>query len=537
MLKVLHTDKAQAALGYSINSSDREVEDTAVADEFRSLLSNARRKGAQVTASDSLDAISLAMAVQSLSTRPPSAVEQGEKTGNYQANEAANGAEHEELLGADDAAVSSNYSPLGEANQRPDTAGSSDSTSEQLLAGRQDQPELSARASSDGSAQAADTAVEDAVAVAPVAVEQWAKEVVGELDGVTAEKAPLGEAGEVVTEQTATSNLIPEQVANKQMRPVVEGAVGPEKVGLQESSNEQLVLVTEADQGAAVAQSSEEPASSLLAKDRDELASPIKVNIQPQVTKDPEIIPFIADSAAAMIRRSNEVSAQMMMLRQAFESLRAGSRREAVSGLGSAGGAGNSGSAALGGAFKGSQADSSPVREKPQQPLSRSATFRMLERVNATLKEAARARDGKTISLHLEPVDLGRIKVDVSLKEGALHARLTPESAQVGQALREHAHELQAALRRLGLDVEKVTVNVSADNQGNDFSADQQTLGDGKGFQGNRNNMPQDQRQVAENTFGNELAERGEQVGEHAEVALKEAKKARVLSWRDNWVA
>jgi flagellar hook-length control protein FliK len=161
----------------------------------------------------------------------------------------------------------------------------------------------------------------------------------------------------------------------------------------------------------------------------------------------------------------------------------------------------------------------------------------LLERVNATLKEAARARDGKTISLHLEPVDLGRIKVDVSLKDGALHARLTPESAQVGQALREHAHELQAALRKLGLDVEKVTVNVSADAQGKEFSPEQQNLGDGKGFQDNRNNMPHGAGQLAENTFGNELADRGEQVGEQVEVALKEAKTSSALSWRDNWVA
>jgi flagellar hook-length control protein FliK len=264
------------------------------------------------------------------------------------------------------------------------------------------------------------------------------------------------------------------------------------------------------------------------------------VNIQPQVIKDPEIIPFIVDNPASMLKRTNEVSAQMMMLRQAFESLRTGSSREAGLGIGTTGapaGGGNLGSGAAGGAFKGAPNDPSAVREKTQQPLSRSATYRLLERVNATLKEAARARDGKTISLHLEPVDLGRIKVDVSLKDGALHARLTPESAQVGQALREHAHELQAALRKLGLDVEKVTVNVSADAQGKEFSPEQQNLGDGKGFQDNRNNMPHGAGQLAENTFGNELADRGEQVGEQVEVALKEAKTSSALSWRDNWVA
>jgi flagellar hook-length control protein FliK len=131
----------------------------------------------------------------------------------------------------------------------------------------------------------------------------------------------------------------------------------------------------------------------------------------------------------------------------------------------------------------------------------------MLERVEATLKEAARGRDGKTISLHLEPVDLGKVKVDVSLREGTLHARISPDNQQVAQALREHSHELQGALRKLGLEVDSVTVSVTVDEFSGEMNTGQQ-MTDGRSFQDNRNNVPFERGQLADNTIGNELAVR-----------------------------
>jgi flagellar hook-length control protein FliK len=135
----------------------------------------------------------------------------------------------------------------------------------------------------------------------------------------------------------------------------------------------------------------------------------------------------------------------------------------------------------------------------------------MLERVEATLKEAARSRDGKTISLRLDPAQLGRVKVDVSLREGALHARITPENRQVLASLREHAHELQGALRKLGLNVDSVTVTVTSDG-GQEMSDFGKELNHGKSFQQDRNNMPDEAQQVPEKTIGSELAE-GSTVG------------------------
>jgi flagellar hook-length control protein FliK len=91
---------------------------------------------------------------------------------------------------------------------------------------------------------------------------------------------------------------------------------------------------------------------------------------------------------------------------------------------------------------------------------SRIQPSKLLERIEATLKEAARSRDGKTISLRLDPPDLGAVKVDVTIRDGGLHARVTADNAQVASVIREKAYELQSMLRKLGLAVEKVTISV-----------------------------------------------------------------------------
>jgi hypothetical protein len=95
--------------------------------------------------------------------------------------------------------------------------------------------------------------------------------------------------------------------------------------------------------------------------------------------------------------------------------------------------------------------------------LSRVVALKTLEKVERALEEVARSKDGKTISLNLEPVNLGKVKVDVSIRDGNLHARLSAESSDVRQLLREHAHELQALLRKLGLHVDTVAVSVSSE--------------------------------------------------------------------------
>jgi flagellar hook-length control protein FliK len=144
------------------------------------------------------------------------------------------------------------------------------------------------------------------------------------------------------------------------------------------------------------------------------------------------------------------------------------------------------------------------LKDSPKA-LPKGLAVRTLERVESALKEAAKSRDGKTLSFRLDPPQLGQVKVDVSLREGALHARLVPENQQVGMLLKERAAELQSTLRRLGLNVESVTVSVGSESSSTS-SGNGQRSSDGKTFQDERNNMPGSNAQVPENTVGNELA-------------------------------
>lgn len=141
----------------------------------------------------------------------------------------------------------------------------------------------------------------------------------------------------------------------------------------------------------------------------------------------------------------------------------------------------------------------SAARSRAQSNMAR-----MLERVDATLKEAARSRDGKSITLKLDPVDLGKVRVDVTLRDGKLHAKITPDNQDVMQSLRENAHDLQASLRKLGLEVDSVSVSIGLERFEDGESAQQ--FAGGSSFQEEGHNLPFEDGQVPENMFGNKFA-------------------------------
>lgn len=141
---------------------------------------------------------------------------------------------------------------------------------------------------------------------------------------------------------------------------------------------------------------------------------------------------------------------------------------------------------------------------KTSRPNQRSNMARMLQRVSETLKEAARSRDGKSITLKLDPVDLGKVRVDVSLREGRLHAKITPDNQEVMQSLRENAHDLQASLRKLGLTVDSVSVSIGFERF--EEEGNPQNLHSGSTFQDEGHNLPFEEGQVPENMFGNDIA-------------------------------
>ena len=106
--------------------------------------------------------------------------------------------------------------------------------------------------------------------------------------------------------------------------------------------------------------------------------------------------------------------------------------------------------------------------------LPRSQVTSMMSRVENALKEIARSKDGKTISIKLNPEELGSVKIDVSIRDGKLHARLTAENPSVNQSLREKATELQQILRNSGIEVDEISVSVGSNKESFDDFAQQQ---------------------------------------------------------------
>ena len=139
--------------------------------------------------------------------------------------------------------------------------------------------------------------------------------------------------------------------------------------------------------------------------------------------------------------------------------------------------------------LSGSEQSQKGESAKNSKPLTRTQSLATLERVESALQKAAESKDGTQISLRLDPPNLGSVKVDVSFKEGSLHARISADSAQVLQLLRDKAPELQVVLRKLGLDVDKVSVSVNSGDLGhfNEGSDGKQGGSDKKGG----NNFPQ----------------------------------------------
>jgi flagellar hook-length control protein FliK len=221
-----------------------------------------------------------------------------------------------------------------------------------------------------------------------------------------------------------------------------------------------------------------------------------------EVQPKPDFLPPVGGS---QVQAVNEAAIQLAALQQAFEQLRnPGGADRPNSELS----AGRPQSNQISGVAAGSDARglSNDVPARSARSLPKAMLYKAFERVESALKEVARSKDGKTLSIRLDPVDLGKVKVDVSLRDGGLHARIVPENAQVLAALRERAHELQSSLRKLGLDVDTITVAVSSESNesltNGSFSSD-----DGKSFRDQWTNLPGKQGQDIETTIGNEIAD------------------------------
>jgi hypothetical protein len=109
-----------------------------------------------------------------------------------------------------------------------------------------------------------------------------------------------------------------------------------------------------------------------------------------------------------------------------------------------------------------------PNAQQSREPVERSRIIRAIARIEKSLKGLVDTKEAKSVSLRLDPPSLGSMTVEISFRDGELHARLAPELPQVAAVLRERSHELHAALRKMGLSVDQVRVSIESAGRGFD---------------------------------------------------------------------
>jgi hypothetical protein len=97
---------------------------------------------------------------------------------------------------------------------------------------------------------------------------------------------------------------------------------------------------------------------------------------------------------------------------------------------------------------------------------------KMIEKIANLAEEVERSKDGRSLSIRIDPPHLGKIKVDMTLKDGSVHTRLTAESALVAHFLRERGDELQALIRKALPFLDQATIGFSmvGDSDGEDLA-------------------------------------------------------------------
>jgi flagellar hook-length control protein FliK len=85
----------------------------------------------------------------------------------------------------------------------------------------------------------------------------------------------------------------------------------------------------------------------------------------------------------------------------------------------------------------------------PHVPVEQSVAEQVVTRVSALRLEAGRSE----LSIDLHPLELGRLRVELTLEDGSLRVALRAESGATGDLLRRAVPELRAALEEAGLGV------------------------------------------------------------------------------------
>ena len=91
----------------------------------------------------------------------------------------------------------------------------------------------------------------------------------------------------------------------------------------------------------------------------------------------------------------------------------------------------------------------------------------MLEQVTEQLSQAVSKGSGR-VRITLVPESLGRLDMDLVVRENRVQILLTAESRTVQQALQGHVEQLKDALQRQGLEVDGFNVTLQHGQHGKD---------------------------------------------------------------------
>jgi flagellar hook-length control protein FliK len=105
-----------------------------------------------------------------------------------------------------------------------------------------------------------------------------------------------------------------------------------------------------------------------------------------------------------------------------------------------------------------------------KQPLGRTVTeSQILDQVIGRMA-VDRNHEASRMSIKLQPEELGRIEIDLTVEQGRIKAQIVAQSQQVQEVLERHLPRLREALEQQGLKLDQLQVSVDAQ------------AGDGRGF-------------------------------------------------------
>ncbi|MBP9837622.1 MAG: flagellar hook-length control protein FliK [Proteobacteria bacterium] len=109
-----------------------------------------------------------------------------------------------------------------------------------------------------------------------------------------------------------------------------------------------------------------------------------------------------------------------------------------------------------------------------------------VEKVKELISQASKSKDNNTLTLKLDPQDLGKITVKVTQRDSQVFARVIPENKEVEQYLREKASELHSVLTSVGFKADQIHISFGGEKSEAESYNFQNYFNGQRGFEDNK---------------------------------------------------